>query len=48
MKKNLTREMMIYTTSIEIFNLKYIILWATQKRQKLTRFKGVLFTHLDL
>jgi hypothetical protein len=33
--------------NIPIWILKSAVLWATQKRQNLTRFEGALFTYLD-
>jgi hypothetical protein len=38
---------MMYITRIQTLNLEYTVLWATQKRQNVTRFEGVLFANLD-
>jgi hypothetical protein len=41
-------QVMMYITEMQNLNLKYIVLWATQKRQNMTRFEYVLFINLDL
>jgi hypothetical protein len=41
-------QVMMYTLSVQHLNIKYIVLWATQKKQNLTRFDDALFTYFRL
>jgi hypothetical protein len=40
--KNMYIYIMMYTSIVRHFNMRYIVLWATQKRQNLTEFECAL------